>query len=173
MSRSRVFLAVPLAATLMLTACNFKVPASDRASGPVDPALIGVWESQPDKDSQDAPVRAVIYRWNDQEYFIHYGAGAKDGLYYRAWAVEPAGVRLLQLQCLGNSAGQKVEERPYQLAKISLKDDTLEVRLINDGTVGKDHATSAALVKAIEEKKNDPKLFSDEPAKFVRVKVNP
>lgn len=156
---------------LVLASCQYNVPAADQPAGPLDKALLGVWESVPKADSQEEAFRVTVHRWNDQEYLIHYGAGRDDSFYYRAFFTEIAGLRLLQLECLGTLKGERVKERPYQLAQVEIKDDGLTVKLLEPEVVGRDHANGAALRKAIEAKKNDPKLFSAEPGLFKRVPV--
>lgn len=164
--------ALPIIAILFLAGCEYEQPLVNEHTIPVDSAVLGVWEPQPDKgEKPEDSERLVILKFSDTEYLIHYPPGGNDETYYRGYAIELGGVPCVQLQVIGTKDGppKKDVKALYAVVSYALKDGFLEVRTLNSDLVDDDLKTTEALVQAFLKNKNDKKLFND-PARFRRLK---
>jgi hypothetical protein len=157
-----------LVSVLFLNSCVFEFPFETEAKIPVETKLLGRWEEVPDKPDDKANQMLVIQH-SANEYVVEYPVG-DEATYFRAFAVELAGGKYIQIQLIG-SADKPVEaaDRKYHLLKVGVDGDASEMRTIDEDILGKDLAGTAQMKAAFAEHKDDPKLFAD-PAKFRRVK---
>lgn len=158
-------------AACLLASCIFEQPFDATARIPVDRDLLGRWEEQHGKPTDDSQ-RMLVLQHSANEYLVHYPSGDK-GMYFRAFAVELEGQRFLQTQLLGSHEGPAPEgERKYHLFQVKRDGDTLTLRAIDADTLGRDATTTAELRKAFAAHHNDPELFG-EATSFQRVPAEP
>lgn len=158
-----------LASLFFLNSCVFDVPFETEAKLPVDPALLGRWEMVIDEVKPDAtetkPERMLVLEGARNEYVIEYPIGEK-AMYFRAFAIELAGEKFIQVQWIGTVEGPvKPEDRKYQLLKLTSAGDTVEIRTLDTLLFGKHHGDPERMKAAFMERKDNPKLFGD-PEKF-------
>jgi hypothetical protein len=157
-----------LGSLLLLNSCVFESPFETQAKIPVNPALLGRWESVPGGDGQ-ASERMLVLQHSPNEYAVEYPVGEK-AMFFRAFAVELAGGSFIQIQLIGTAEGPvKPEDRKFHLLKVSATADAMEMRTIDPDVLGKDHGDPAQMKAAFNEHKDDPKLFED-PEKFRKIR---
>jgi hypothetical protein len=108
-------------------------------------------------------------KYSDTEYLVNYPTG-KDGMYFRAYPIEVAGVSCVQVRFLGTAKGRADDEvkTPYQVVKYRLEDGGLVLAMLNTDLVSDELETLSELQAAFEKHKGDGELF-DEPGRFRRV----
>jgi len=156
-------LATLAAALLALSACVFDVPLVTEHSIPLDEALLGLWEALPDdSDLSDEPDRLLVLKFSNTEYLVeHRGAGSS--IFFRAYLVEVAGVRAVQLQVLGDNVEPVGQGEPdlYSVVAYELAEDELTITELNTKLVDKDLPSSEALRQAVTAHKDAEDLFMD------------
>jgi hypothetical protein len=156
-----------LIAAFFVSACVFEAPFAPEAKLPVDGRLLGRWEEVGTSDKQKAG-RMLVLQHSDHEYLVEYPVGEK-AMFFRAYAVELADERHLQIQLIGTAAGAvKPQDRKYHLVKMALTKDALEIRTIKPEVLGKDLRDTEALKAAFDAHKDDAGLFGD-PVMFRRL----
>lgn len=155
-----------LAALCMaLTACDYRVPLTTRAQIPIDPAVLGLWETHLAHGTQ----RLLVLPLGADEYLLSFPAGTDAAMFARATPVELDGRTLIQIRWFGNAAGNVPDDdRVYQYGRYTLGADGLATELVDTDVVSKEIATSADLRAALRAHLDDPALFGD-PRRFVRV----
>lgn len=144
---------------LLLSACDFTVPLSPKPLLPLDQRATGLWERELPEGKIE---RLLVLPLNDKEYFISWPEGDKTELYAKAHLFDYSGKTLVQLEWFGNSEGTVPDDDDiYQVAKYTIKDNVLEIDMLNPRVVGYDHNTTADLAAALEKNRNNPELFHD------------
>lgn len=153
----------------LLVSCVFEEPFFEKPDRPVDPALLGRWQTIPAK-AGDAPERLLVLQQSEAEYVIEYPVG-EDSMFFRGQLVDLDGGAHVQIQLIGSAEGPvEATERTYHLLRVAIDDGTLSIRSIDTDKLGAEKdATSEALRAAYAAKKDDPGLFG-EPMRFERVK---
>ena len=155
-------------AAFLSSSCVFEEPFEATARLPVDDALTGVWEEALDDPGRD-PNRLLVLKHSENEYVVQYPVGPK-AMFFRAYAVELDGSRLVQIQLIGTADGPvKAADRKYHLLRAEAGGEALSLRIIRPEVLGKNLKGSEALREAFAAHKNDAGLF-DDPLKFRRVK---
>jgi hypothetical protein len=166
----RTIAVLSLVAALTLPGCKYEAPLTRDHKIPIDPALLGLWEEVPDEgEDSKAPDRMLVFRYSPTEYLVHYPLG-EGGFYFRAYPVEIADTKCVQLEIVGTESGppKESERKLFDVVTYQLADSALEVRTLNSGLVADDLATTDALARAFREHRNDKELFTD-PGRFRRV----
>jgi hypothetical protein len=156
-----------LIAAFFVSACVFEAPFAPEAKLPVDGRLLGRWEEVGTSDKQKAG-RMLVLQHSDHEYLVQYPVGEK-AMFFRAYAIELAAERQIQIQLIGTADGAvKPEDRKYHLLRMELKDDELEIRTIKPEVLGKALRDTESLRAAFTAHKDDAGLFGD-PVMFRRL----
>jgi hypothetical protein len=152
-----------------LTSCVFENPFEPEAKLPVDGRLLGRWEEVGTSDKSSVN-RMLVLQHSDHEYLVQYPVGEK-AMFFRAYAIELADERPVQIQLIGTAEGAvKLEDRKYHLLEVAATgEDGLEIRTIKPETLGKDLRDTESLRAAFTAHKNDAELFG-EPMRFRRLK---
>jgi hypothetical protein len=150
-----------------LAACQYDAPLTTDHVIPIDPSILGSWAIIP-AENDDPETRVQIHGFSDTEYAIHYHESSID-LYFRAYAINIAGVPAVQLELIGSGEGAvgSDEEDRYVVARYRLVDGQLEVRTLNTELVDDALKDSESLRAAFIAHKDNPELFSD-PGLFKR-----
>lgn len=156
------------AALIFLNSCVFESPFEADAKIAAEAKLLGKWDDV--SDSADGRHdRMLVLQHSANEYLVEYPLGEK-AMVFRAYAVEMAGGKYVQVQLIGTADGPvKPEDRKYHLLKIRVDEDALEMSTVNPEVFGKPAGDSARMKATFEKHKDDPKLFG-EPVKFRRIK---
>jgi hypothetical protein len=159
-----------IVAGLLAAGCEYQAPLTDEHKLPVDPAVLGLWESVPEADgSADTNRdRMIVLEYSATEYLVHYPTG-KDGQYFRGYPMKIAGVPCVQIQLIGAAAGDvKREDRKYHVVSYTLSNGELTLMTLNTAVVDETLKNSAALRKAFERNKDNKELFAN-PGRFRKV----
>lgn len=167
MKRSLLFLAI---VSLILAGCRYIAPLTTRHNIPIDPAVLGLWESV-DQDGAvdpDPDKRMVILKFSNTEYLIHY-----DHVFYRGYNIKVGKVSCVQVQVIGNDYGPVGEAMgSYDVVTYGLKNDVLAFQTLNSKKVSEKLKTSAALRRAFLKHQNDKDLFGGK-TRFIRFDRHP
>lgn len=161
---------------LMFTAavfagCVYEVPMTTDNNVAIDPALPGMWAPIPDNgEKPDSGERILVLEYSETEYMVQHPVGA-ERLYYRAYPIRIGDINCVQLQVIGTSAGpvRKSEKNMFLVVSYQLKDDVLEISMLNPDVVGKEVRTKEELVKEFLKHKENKDLFS-KLGKFRKIK---
>lgn len=155
-------------AAFLSSSCVFEEPFEPTAKLAVDDSLTGLWEEVLDDAGRD-PNRLLVLKHSDNEYVVQYPVGAK-AMFFRAYAVELDGSRLMQIQLTGTADGPvKAADRKYHLLRVEGGGEALSLQVIRPEALGKNLEGSQAMRDAFATHKNDAGLF-DDPLKFRRAK---
>lgn len=144
----------------LLAGCDYTVPLVKTADMPIDPAVVGLWQRTGDDNKHEG---LLVLPLNKREYLVVFPAGSKDAMFARGCLWRDGGATLVQLDWFGTGRGDLPEDkRTFQYAAYTVEPDTLSIRLLNPEVVAKDITSHDALVKAITDNRNDPKLFRAE-----------
>ncbi len=145
-----------LLACALVSACDYRVPLVTEPALDIDRSIIGLWQ----EDKEGEVNQLLILPLDERAYLVSYPSGGHDAMYARAALCRVADLTLAQLEWLGTDRGDTADDDVvYQYAAYTLEGDTLHVRLLNPFAVDNDIESSNELVKAIEEKADDPDLF--------------
>lgn len=148
---------------LTLSACVFDVPLTEEHDIPIDAGLLGLWEALPNEtDKSEKPDRLLVLKFSDTEYLVeHLNAGSS--IYFRAYLVEVAGVRAVQLQVIGDNIDPvgPGDSDLYSVVSYELSEDELTITELNTRLVNKDLPSTEALRQAFEAQKDAEDLFID------------
>ena len=153
---------LPILPAILLAGCQYEAPIADNQGIPIDTAVLGLWEPQPEGDQKPDPNnRMLILKYSDTEYLIHYPMG-EDSIYYRGYPIKPGGVSCVQLEVIGTWEGPPGarEKKLYQVVNYAMKDGKLEVRTLNSDLF-EDRSTTAELKQTFLDQKDNPNLFRD------------
>lgn len=158
---------LPIGLMMLLASCVFESPFEMTAKVPVDQALLGRWEEAA-SGGKSAGNRMLVLKHSENEYLVQYPDGEK-AMYFRAFAVDLAGQRCIQIQLIGTADGPvKPENRKYHLLKVAMNGDGLEIRTIKPEVLGKDLKDTESLRAAFSAHKDQKDLFGD-PVMFRRM----
>ena len=157
---------------LWLTAC-VKHPVGDPEKSKVDPAYSGVWlEQESNGDRSFLFLRPYDARTYFANIFTYRSSG--DGLKpvqrmnCKAWLTPIGGATFLTLEPLsGEHFAGLGDKPPYLVAKVSLADGALQLRLVNgDHDAVKNASDGQALEAVIEKAVNSAALYGGEATVF-------
>lgn len=144
---------------LLLTGgCKYAVPLAGNAGLALDPAVTGYWQQTgPGSTARDR--HALVLRYSDDEYLVHYQADDKD-LYFRGYPVNFAGKKLVQLQLIGTSTGPvSPANRKYDVLRYEISGNTLSAWLLNADVIDRNIDSTASLKQAFHDQAGNPELF--------------
>jgi len=153
-----------LATVFLLVACVYEVPFTAEHNIPIDQAILGTWEVVSEEGSDE---QLRILRFSDTEYLVADNDG-DDELYFRAYAIEIAGIPAVQLEFLGDNKRPVRGDKRYLVASYRFVDGMLEVQTLNSELVDDELTDSESLRAAFTMHKENPELFND-PGLFKRV----
>jgi hypothetical protein len=159
-----------IVAGLLAAGCEYQAPLTEEHKIPVDPVVLGLWESVPDGggSSDTNRERMIVLKYSETEYLVHYPTG-KDGQYFRGYPMKIAGAPCVQVQLIGAATGDvKKEDRKYHVVSYTLSNGELTLMTLNTAVVDKTLKDSAALRRAFEKNKKNKELFVN-PGKFRKV----
>ncbi|MFU8893126.1 MAG: hypothetical protein ACNA8L_05800 [Luteolibacter sp.] len=161
-------LVTAIGSILLLNSCVFEVPFESTANIPVNPSLLGLWETAKPKNPKGAN-RMRVLKHSDNEYLVEYPLGER-AMFFRAFAVHLDGTDFIQTQLIGTVDGPVEHgDRKYHLFKITVDGDTMEMSAIKASHLGDDLATPAQMKAAFSARHKDPELFGT-PDSFRRTK---
>ncbi len=155
----RAILAIVCVCIVMLltNGCDYKVALVDTPALPIEPKLIGLWETL----INTAPVKITILELDAKQYLVVYPSDSPDAMYARATFCAATDFALVQLTWIGAANAQAdFSKAPHQYAAFKLDGDELEVRLLNPATV-KPTESAAELLADIKANNANPALFRD------------
>ena len=164
------WLAIILAALLLIAGCEYKEPLSEKQNIPIDETLIGQWDALPE-NTDTSPVKdsIVVLKLSSTEYLIHYYTGS-GSMYFRAYPLKIGSVECLQLHLLGYQDGKLArDDAPFQVAKYTFSGDVVEIRMMNTSVISPKLGSNAAIRDAFIKNQANDTLFRD-PGKFRRSK---
>lgn len=164
-----VFLCL-LAAAFLLGGCRYEAPLTEAHDREIDPAVLGVWESIPPATGKEPSRRLLVLAYSPTEYLIHYPVGS-EGIYFRGYPVEVAGVACVQLQTIGTAKGIPAADnrRLFHVAAYEVSGDRLTVRTLNTERVPESLRTREALRAAFAAAHTQSDLFTV-PVHFRRIR---
>ena len=71
-----------MGAVLFLCGCEYEAPLTEKHNAPIDPAVLGLWETLPE-NSDEEKERMMILKFSSTEYIIHYPV-REHAMYFRA-----------------------------------------------------------------------------------------
>jgi|GEM_PF-725632 len=145
----------------LLSACDYSVPLAKTPDRPIDPAVIGAW-SQTDENGKTE--RLLVLPLHPNEYLVSYPAGGPNAMFARGCLCRANDRTLVQLTWFGTADGTVPDtdnERLYQYVAYTVKEDRLEVSLLNADVVKRDVKTAEALLQSLAANKDNPELFRD------------
>ncbi len=145
-----------LAATLLLTGCDYDAPLTPAPTRKIDPRLLGDWVAAK-KDDQAEPTMHVR-QWDDATYAI-----AIEDDVYRVWHSDFAGQPFVSAQDL-NSA---VRKHCYYTWALSADGAQLTLRRVRTEVIPEKTMPGGAIQQVIKANLANPKLL-DEPLVFTR-----
>lgn len=150
-----------LLVTILLTGCDYKVPATTEASSPANKELAGTWISK----SDDGTSVLVDIKVSGDTYTVKY-TEKSESLNFKGMNIEIDGVPLIQmeLQCAG---APENSVSPYFFFKYEITPDGLLMYRVNTGVVSALCQTSEELRKSIGVHKKNTFLYQD-PILFTR-----
>lgn len=142
-----------------LAGCDYTVSLVKTPDLPMDQALVGAWD-RTDGDEKDRTQHLLVLPLGPNECLASFPAGEKDALFARVCLCRANDRTLAQLTWFGTAQGvAAVDARVFQYAAFSVKDNVLQVSLLNADVVARDTTSAEALVKAIAANKDNPELF--------------
>ena len=158
-----------MGAVLFLCGCEYEAPLTKKHTTPIDPAVLGLWETLPE-NSDEEKERMMILKFSSTEYISHYPVRG-NAMYFQAYPIKVGGVSCVQLQAIGSNEGppDQGEKGLYHVASYQLSDAKLEIKLLNEKLVDDELKKSAELTRAFLEHKENKNLFAN-PVKFRRIK---
>ena len=159
----RVFTMLLVTTALLCAGCKYEVPLTKEHTIPVDSSVLGLWEALPEEGKEaDTGDRMMILKCSDTEYLLHYPV-ENDGLYYRGYPIALGGRSYIQLQVIGTDDGPPKEDEKelFHVASYQLMDGELEIKTLNTDLVDDNLKTTAALVEAFLNHKDNKELFTN------------
>ncbi len=147
------------AVCVLLAGCDYTAPLVGTANMPMDSAVVGVWRKTGADNKME---RLLVLPLSKLEYLVVFPAGSKDAMFARGCLWRGEATTLVQLDWFGTAQGKLPEDnRTFQYVTYTVASNALTCRLLNPDVVAKDIASSDALIKAIADNKDNPKLFRD------------
>jgi hypothetical protein len=165
MSRANLSYFTLLAAALLLSACIYEAPITEKPTGKIDDRLVGDWTEEGTPDSH-----LIVCKLNDSEYIVSY-----EGVFH-AWPSDFAGTHFVSVQ---NIAPMKESDRKYDrkfqfvVPELQENGKKLVIRTVNSKVIPETLHTTAEIQQAIKTHIKDPQFFNDEPGVFVRKETTP
>lgn len=145
---------------VLMVGCEYTVPLVDKPLEDMDTEAVGLWQ-RPGNNGVTEDL--LVLPMGKQEYLISYPSRSKDAMFARGCLWSNGEFKLIQLNWIGTVQARLPEDnRTYQFASYTLEKDTIKIRLLNSAVISKDLNSTDALVKAITDNKDNPKLFRDE-----------
>jgi len=142
-----------------LAGCDYTVPLVKTPELPIDKTVVGAWVRTVDNGQSD---HLLVLPLGPNEYLVSFPAGEKAAMFARACLCRIDDRTLAQLTWFGTAQGVLPEDgRIYQFAAFTVKNDTLQVSLLNADVVKRDAASPEALAQAITANKDHPELFRE------------
>ncbi len=153
----------------LFAGCVYEAPVVPDHTVPIDPAVLGMWESIPNPDdTNDRKERLLILKYSDTEYVVQYPI-SEESMYFKAYSFKLEGLSLVQVQLIGVNNGAPAEEhRKYHVVSYSLKNGVLELQTLNTALIDENIKTTKGLQDAIRKNKSDKSLFHD-PERFKKI----
>jgi len=149
-----------------LMGCDFTVPISSTPETPWDAGAVGLWEQE---GGDGAPARLVILPLDSRQLLVAFPVASPDTLYANAFlCTNLPGLPLYQIEWIGSNRGLPATNRLVQLAAATLRDNTLEVRIVDSQTLGSNIQTSEELRLRLIHAKDAETLFR-QPLRFRKV----
>ena len=153
---------------VFLCGCEYSVPAGKPGLS-LDNALMGIWEKIPDNEKDKDKIKILVLKYSDTEYLAVY-SNDTDTLYFRGYPVKIGDMNAVQIQWVGTNKGPlEDKDRKYHIISANLKDNILEIKILNNSLISKDIKSQEELKNKILQNKNNPELFRD-PGLFRKVK---
>jgi len=159
-----------LICALPIAGCLYEHPFVEEDVLPIDANLVAVWEEvPPEVDDPGERGRLTAIRFSDTEYLIHYPSN-EDGGYFRGYLVRLGEKTYIQIEAIAGSAGPLPprNKRRFHLASYSVKNDQLQLRMVDPDQLPEQPKDSEALRKGFMDAEDHPDLF-DEPGTFRRL----
>jgi hypothetical protein len=158
-----------LCGVCLLASCVFEQPFEPEARLSLDPAVAGLWQEEV-SDAERAPNRLLVLVHSDHEWLVQYPVGEADKtMFFRAWPIDLAGDRYVQIQLIGNGNGPvKPEDRKFHLLKLQAVEDSLAFMTLNADKLGKETNDTQSMRESFERVKAESGLFGDA-VRFKRV----
>lgn len=158
---------------ILLNGCEYKTALTSDHTVPIDPAVLGLWQSVA-APGQTAETKAElqVLRFSDTEYVVHY-ATANAALYFRAYPVTVANLKLVQVELLGSQQGPAGDTPGhFHVVTYAVQDGTLRMAVLNTAVVPATAASPDDLRRRLVAETANPRLFQ-EPQHFVRAPATP
>jgi len=148
--------------------CEYESPLTNKHKIPVDSAVLGLWETVPDKnETAGSSEKMLILKYSDTEYLVHYPVG-NDAFYFRGYPIKIRNISCVQIRLIGDSGGDiKTEERKYHVISYQFVKGELEIKTLNTDLVDKNLKNSRKLRKAFIKNSGKKELFQN-PVRFKR-----
>jgi len=144
---------------LLTSGCDFIIPLAATPELSIDARVVGLWERIKTDGKTE---RLLVLPFNEREYILSWPANTENELLARAHLFDFSGQTLVQLQWIGTSEDTVPDDGLiFQIASYSMRDDTMEIRLLNPVVTGKDFQTPADLAQAVETHLDDPAPFRE------------
>jgi hypothetical protein len=152
----------------VFSGCEYESPLTNKHKIPVDQAVLGLWETVPEKnEAKGSSEKILILKNSNTEYLVHYPIG-DDAFYFRGYPIKIGNISCVQIQLIGDSGGDiKAEERKYHVVSYQLIKGELEIKTLNTDLVDKNLKDSKKLRKAFMKNRGNIELFQN-PVKFMR-----
>lgn len=152
----------------LFAGCEYESPLTNEHNIPVDQAVLGLWETVPDKNEAAGSVeKMLILKYSDTEYLVHYPIG-DDAFYFRGYQIKIGDISCVQIQLIGDSGGDiKTEERKYHVVSYQLVKGELEIKTLNTDLIDKNLKESSKLRNAFMKNSDNSALFQN-PVRFIK-----
>ena len=166
-----------LSLLLCAAGCQYEHPLVEDQGIPINPELLGFWEAVEPQDAEPGPFEQfLVLPFSATEYMIQFPMANErtQGIFYRAYHFDEAGISGVQLQVIGTGPGhfRIADDRLYQVVRFSLEEDRLTLAVLNEDRIPHALASSEDLLQAFQQYAGDAGLFGDE-AVFRRVRPGP
>ncbi len=155
---------------MFITACQYHAPLTTEHNIPIDPAILGAWESVPGTGEWSSSIEKMrVQKFSSTEYMIHYFTEGSE-MDFRAYLIEVAGISAIQLELIGTdegAIGEDDKDPRFIVASYAIKDGGMEIRLLNTKLISDALKDSKSIHKAFIEHRENPELFVD-PGMFKR-----
>ncbi len=145
---------------ILLVGCDYTVALVGTPMVPIDRSVLGLWQRRSNNGQTE---RLLVLPLKPQEYLVSFPADSPKAMFARGCLWHGGGMTLVQLDWFGTAEGKlPMDARTFQYASYAVSGNTLRTRLLNPEVVKKTVASPAALARAIEADRADPRLFRNE-----------
>ena len=150
-----------LVITLLLAACTYEAPLTEKPTGKIDERLLGDWlenDAKPDEKGK----HLIVVKWSGSEYLVQYGGP------FRAFHSDFGGIHFISVQSI---VSPKDADREFLFVTYELQNDgkKLVLRAVSDKIVSSKLKTTVEIQKAVSENLKNPQLLGEQ---GVYTKVN-